>query len=226
LSILTIFVIPTFWILMWVYAIIFILLLGYIFTKPGRKLKYNFTLVITIFIILIFIPTNYSQMLLYLTDDPNGGSTPEPYNPYITINNGAERTNSKIISLSLSCVYAEEVMISQYEDFKQATWQNYQNNIEYNYWLPLGTETPVILRVYAKFRNEEGESKVVYDRITYDPTWVPEGERPPANPSISIIDISYQKTSLELKLSCEYAKQMRFFVHQAVKEVDISIITD
>lgn len=55
-------IIPTFWIVMWVYAFIIIILLGFVFAKPNSS--YNFILILGVFTLLAFIPSFFGQGLL------------------------------------------------------------------------------------------------------------------------------------------------------------------
>lgn len=71
LFILTLFIIPYYFI--WFYVFFLIILLGFIFAKPNpnKRIRYNFTLVIVILIFLAFIPSNWGQATLMLaTDSP------------------------------------------------------------------------------------------------------------------------------------------------------------
>jgi len=54
--------VPVLWTVMWIYALIVIILLGFIFTRPNSR--YNFVIVIGIFTILAFIPSIYGQGVL------------------------------------------------------------------------------------------------------------------------------------------------------------------
>jgi len=71
LFLLTIWIIPYYFI--WFYVFFLIILLGFIFAKPNpnKRIRYNFTLVIVILTILAFIPSNWGQTTLLLsTENP------------------------------------------------------------------------------------------------------------------------------------------------------------
>lgn len=52
----------SFWIAMWIYAIIIIIFMGFVFAKPDSS--YNFVLVLGIFTVLAFVPSFFGQGLL------------------------------------------------------------------------------------------------------------------------------------------------------------------
>ncbi len=66
------------WILCWIYALVIIIFMSFIFTKPNKK--FNFLIIIGIFAVLAFIPSNYGQSALNIlsftdpTIGPGGGS--------------------------------------------------------------------------------------------------------------------------------------------------------
>lgn len=64
---------PILWVLCWVYVLIFVVLLGFIFAKPGTK--YNPILVLSVFIFLMFIPSIYRETMVSATLDVNNPRT-------------------------------------------------------------------------------------------------------------------------------------------------------
>ena len=57
------------WGILWIYSFFVIIMWGFMFTKPNQK--YSIILVLTIFVILMFIPTRSAQMLLNVNWDEN-----------------------------------------------------------------------------------------------------------------------------------------------------------
>jgi len=88
-----------------------------------------------------------------------------PSNPSIIINDGAETTDSLTVTLTLDCDNAEEMSFRISLD-------------TYLDWIPYTTTHTLMLleddparpdyRVGVVFRNEDGESKDVFDEITYE----------------------------------------------------------
>ncbi len=68
------------WIFCWIYALVIIIFMGFIFTKPGKK--FNFIFIIGIFALLAFIPSIYGQSVLnilyFAADDGGGGGGTSP----------------------------------------------------------------------------------------------------------------------------------------------------
>lgn len=70
LCIISIFILNA-WIFCWIYALVIIIFMGFIFTKPGKK--FNFIFIIGIFALLAFLPSIYGQSVLnILSADPGG----------------------------------------------------------------------------------------------------------------------------------------------------------
>lgn len=89
-----------------------------------------------------------------------------PLNGKVVINNDEEfaNGNDNIINLSIFATHAEQMMLSNREDFRRATWEKYRTDA---IWVLEEGEGEKI--VYVKFKsNTETESQVVSDQITVD----------------------------------------------------------
>jgi len=77
-----------------------------------------------------------------------GGTVTTISNPSIIINDGAAKTDRTLVSLTLSAVNANEMMLSNSENFRDAKWEPYATKTQWV--LPWGDGGKI---VYAKFRN-------------------------------------------------------------------------
>ncbi|MFA4942627.1 MAG: fibronectin type III domain-containing protein, partial [Patescibacteria group bacterium] len=89
-----------------------------------------------------------------------GGSSISISGTSILINDGAEKTDRILVTLSLSAVNASEMMISNSDDFSNAKWETYTTRTQWV--LTSGNGGKV---VYAKFRNSSMASSPVSDSI-------------------------------------------------------------
>ena len=89
-----------------------------------------------------------------------GGSSISISGTSILINDGAEKTDRTLVTLSLSAVNASEMMISNSGDFSNAKWETYATRTQWV--LTSGNGGKV---VYAKFRNNSMTSSPVSDSI-------------------------------------------------------------
>jgi hypothetical protein len=87
-----------------------------------------------------------------------------PKNPYIIINNGANATQSTLVTLKLSAFGAEEMCFRNGTSGSWTSWEPYATLKQ----LYLENSTiNTTSRIYVKFRNSRGESTAVYDDIIY-----------------------------------------------------------
>lgn len=97
--------------------------------------------------------------------------------PRIRIDNNLEYNTRKDgkVKLSLFCLNATQMMVSEDPNFKDTDWVSYQKKISYNFTDPDGLKT-----VYAKFKTKtDTESLVAKDIINWDKT-------PPQNAKIEL----------------------------------------
>jgi len=111
------------------------------------------------------------------SDVVNDIITPQPMNPNIILNDGAEITNSLTLDLAMPDVAALEMKLSDRADFLGTVWVEYETNIDFEI-----NEGDGERRVYAKFRHELFETEPVDDAISVDTqveiedfTWSSEG---------------------------------------------------
>ena len=84
--------------------------------------------------------------------------------PIIKINGDAIYTYTTTVILTILAPNAVEMIISNYDDFRDGTWENYKTS---KTWLLLDEEGPKT--VYIKMKYEDGtESPLFWDTITYD----------------------------------------------------------
>ena len=164
------------WTLAWFYIFIAIIILGFLFARPGKR--YNFWVPVAFFILLAFVPSDYSQALLVLTDAPeleggDGTTDPQdvPSNPSIEIDGGANITTDLEVTLKLSCQYAQEMVISVDEaPGLLDPWRPYQRYYTQKLYIRQGSHLQKKeFRIYAQFRNNLGKSEIISAKITYDP---------------------------------------------------------
>jgi len=163
------------WTITWFYTFIVVIILGFLFARPGKR--YNFWIPVGFFIILAFVPSDYSQALLGLETvegiEGDGTTDPQdiPQNPEIEIDGGADTTTDLKVTLHLSCQYAQEMKISVNEaPGLLDPWVQYQRYYTQKLYIRQGAHTQAReFRIYAKFRNNLGQSEVVSAKIFYDP---------------------------------------------------------
>jgi hypothetical protein len=78
----------------------------------------------------------------------SGSSLPAPSNLSLKINNGALKTDSNNVVLSLGMTNAVQMLVSNYADFSGSNWEAYSPNKAWTLLSGQGTRT-----VYVKFRN-------------------------------------------------------------------------
>lgn len=71
LLVLSFFIIP--WGFLWIYSLFAIIVYGVVFTRPGKR--FNITLVLAVFLIILFIPSNMGQIMLSINPLLDSGST-------------------------------------------------------------------------------------------------------------------------------------------------------
>lgn len=84
-----------------------------------------------------------------------------PTNLSIVINNGAEETKSREVSLTLSAINVTECRLNN-DGINWSDWFDYTEKKEWELSEAQGTKT-----VYFQCRNKEGESNITYDSIKY-----------------------------------------------------------
>jgi hypothetical protein len=127
-----------------------------------------------------------------------------PQNPSITINGGKDFTNNphRVVMLELSCEDAAKMRISNRNDFLQATWIPFKEQI--TGWQLSAKDG--VKQVYAQFMDNAGNvSSIVSDDITLD-------IMPPTNCKIDIENGAnfINKRIVKLTLSAEGATEMIF----------------
>jgi len=85
-----------------------------------------------------------------------------PKNPSIIINNGAETTNSSLVNLSLSVLYAEEMCFKNGTTGSWSDWEPYFTNKQL--YLE-GSINDTFYTISVKFRNSKGETSSVNDSV-------------------------------------------------------------
>ncbi|MBU1131835.1 hypothetical protein KKC32_01095 [Patescibacteria group bacterium] len=84
-----------------------------------------------------------------------------PKNPALIIDNGAVFTNSPEVSLMLSAENADQIMIANDSNFRDADWEKYET--QKKWLLSPGAGGKI---VYVKFKSSTGaESKIIFERI-------------------------------------------------------------
>ncbi len=126
-----------------------------------------------------------------------------PSDAWISINNGAEFTNStdRKVNLTLNAVDCKEMRVGNRSDFIGSRWLPYQADI--TGWFLTGQDG--VKRVYAQFRDVANNmTEVVSDTITLD-------RMPPLNARLRINnDETYtQKAEVTLQMYCEGAKEYK-----------------
>ncbi len=140
------------WIFFWIYALVIIIFMGFIFTKPGKK--FNFIFIIGIFALLAFIPSIYGQSVLNtLVFDPGDGGGATLSDMEIHIANLIQILEP--IEGYLKDDYTiEDVIDAMLSGAKLSDFTTYGNNGDYNYffksdaWLPapIGISTQRIFK--------------------------------------------------------------------------------
>ena len=125
-----------------------------------------------------------------------------PTNPSIIINAGAETTNSSLVDLTLSVLYAEEMCFKNGTTGSWSDWEPYASNKQL--YLE-GSINDTVYTISVKFRNSKGETSSVNDSVTLIYNL-------PSNPYIIINDgvETTNSTLVVLTLSALNAEEMCF----------------
>jgi hypothetical protein len=142
------------------------------------------------------ISPSFTANIILDRTPPQGGK--------ILINNNDKFINhpEKKATLFIGVNHSSEMMISNFQDFKDAKWEPFQQRKEN--WILTGEDGEKI--VYAKFKDEAGNvSETVMDKITLD-------RKPPTDPKVVINNDSLYVTRkdkmVRLKLNAVEAKGM------------------
>nr|BDI55114.1 MAG: cell adhesion protein [uncultured archaeon] len=131
------------------------------------SIKFSFTdLVSTLF----YIEINWQKQISTVL-------TPKlpPLNPKVTINEGAFTTNLSLVNLTLSVTGADMMCFKNGTDEKWSDWESYTAT---KLLYLSGIEEKQKYTIYAKFKNENGESVIVSDSIIFSTIPLGEEEKP------------------------------------------------
>lgn len=118
----------------------------------------------------------------------------------IKINDDAQYTSTRKVTLTLYSENADQMMISNYADFRDANWENYVTSKTWT--LPTGSGP---ITVYAKFKNASGLiSKVYSDDILPQPMQpsiiIANGDKYTSTRNV-VLQLSAVGSNLKMKIS-------------------------